>query len=366
MNAARCLVALGMVLAACGDDRGAAAEPDGSGPTVDAAAGLDAPFAPSCTDDQDCDPGEVCAAGGCHACEGPPLTAQSQVMPNTRYCGGVAHEKIDLAVGDTWTAGEVTGADSADYDGVLTCADDCTLVKMYVHDNPGWAGLYIFGDDVHVIGGRFTANAKLGIGTDLQQRLTLEGVEVDHNGATADCGDEGGGIKLVSSQTTIVRCYVHDNRCPAIWFDGDARQNEIAWNQVIDNSDEGIYYEISSEGSIHDNEIQGNGFFGGAGCEWFWGGGITISASYQVDVFANRLTNNCNGITGTQQDRPDAVAPAGTLDRLHVSGNTVSGTGQSGVVSDNGADLGARDITFTGNTWQGGHTCAGDFPTVCQ
>jgi parallel beta-helix repeat protein len=299
-------------------------------------------------------------SGGPPTCTGAPLTAQSQVQPNTQYCGGVAHEQIRLADGDTWVNGEVTGVATGQQRGAVECSSNCTLVNMNVHDNPGFAGLYIFGDNVLVQGGRFSNNGSLGMGDSIQTGITIDGVEIDHNGATGDCGFEAGGIKFVSHFVTIKNSYIHDNNCPGIWFDINAANNEIAHNRVIDNANEGIFYEISQDVVIHDNEVKGNGFkTNGNGCVWLWGGGITIASSFNVQIYANDVADNCNGITGTQQDRPDSVPPQHLLDNLQVHDNTISGPGQSGVASDNGADLSVRNISFTNNPYLNGQTFCG-------
>ena len=60
-----------------------------------------------------------------------------------------------------------------------------------------------------------------------------------------------------------------------------------------------------------------------------------------------RLSGNCNGITGTQQNRPDGSP--GLLENLAVHDNVIAGTGVTGVDADNGADLTKRNIVFAGN-----------------
>ena len=79
-----------------------------------------------------------------------------------------------------------------------------------------------------------------------------------------------------------------------------------------------------------------------------------MESSSQVDIYGNRLSGNYNGITGTQQNRPDSTPPAHVLDVLHVHDNLICATGggghPTGVAADNGANLAARDISFTRNT----------------
>jgi hypothetical protein len=72
-------------------------------------------------------------------------------------------------------------------------------------------------------------------------------------------------------------------------------------------------------------------------------------------IYGNRLSGNYNGITGTQQDRPDSTPPAHLLDSLRVRDNltcAINGEHPTGVVADNGDNLAARSITFAGNTIQ--------------
>ena len=131
-------------------------------------------------------------------------------------------------------------------------------------------------------------------------------------------------------------------------------------NLVEDNRAEGIVYEISQDAIIRNNRVYGNGF-GAAG--WYWGGGITVASSFNVEVYGNRLSGNYNGITGSQQDRPESTPPDHLLDNLHVYDNLICATGAgghpTGVVADNGANLATRDISFTGNTIQSAPASSG-------
>ena len=87
-----------------------------------------------------------------------------------------------------------------------------------------------------------------------------------------------------------------------------------------------------------------------------------FSPAREEEVYANVLEGNCNGITGTQQDRSDSTPPAHVLRNLNVHDNVVNGGGSSGVVEDNGANLNSRGITFVRNSFGGGHDFCG---TTC-
>jgi hypothetical protein len=80
-----------------------------------------------------------------------------------------------------------------------------------------------------------------------------------------------------------------------------------------------------------------------------------VASSFNVEVYGNRLSGNYNGITGTQQDRPDSTPPAHLLTGYHVHDNLICATAgehPTGVEADNGANLVARDINFSRNTIQ--------------
>ena len=81
-----------------------------------------------------------------------------------------------------------------------------------------------------------------------------------------------------------------------------------------------------------------------------------MASSSNVEGYGNRLAGNFNGVTGTQQNRPDSTPPAHLLDGFHVHDNlicaTAGGSHPTGVGADNGANLATRDISFTRNTIQ--------------
>jgi parallel beta-helix repeat protein len=295
-------------------------------------------------------------------CVGPALTSQSQVQPNASYCGGVDHSRIVLANGDTWTGGEVSGAVSGSQQGAVQCGSPCALVNMNIHDNPGaFAGIYMPGSGTGpntVSGGVVSYNGSLGIGGSGVGGLTISGVEIDHNGASASCGFEGGGFKGVNHGSRFTGNYVHANYCVGVWYDINAATNEIDHNRVDNNSQGGIFYEISQDATIHDNEVSGNGF---GKQSWLWGAGIGIASSFNIQVYGNTLSNNFNGIGETQQNRTDSTPPAHLLENVYVHNNAVNGvTGaRTGAAEDNGADLTTRNVTWSSNALSNGATFCG-------
>ena len=71
------------------------------------------------------------------------------------------------------------------------------------------------------------------------------------------------------------------------------------------------------------------------------------------------LLGNCNGITGTQQNRSDGNP--GLLEHLSIHDNMVTGPdGKTGVAAGNGADLTTRSIVFTDNHFVNSTFCGFD------
>ena len=229
----------------------------------------------------------------------------------------------------------------------------------------GWAGL-MAADGMQILGGHYNDNDQLGIGGNAATGVVLDGLDDDpatldgpelarNHTLHASCEFEGGGMKWGwhVGQVTIRNAHVHDNDCRGLWADINARGALIEYNLVEDNWAEGILYEISQDAVIRNNRVYRNGV---RAAGWYLDGGITVASSFNVEVYNNRLSGNHNGITGTQQNRPDSTPPAHLLDNYHVYDNLICATGTgghpTGVVADNGANLGDRHISFTRNTIQ--------------
>jgi hypothetical protein len=284
-------------------------------------------------------------------CIGLPLTAQLQVVPNTNYCGGTANEQIRLADGDTWTNGEVTGSgiSTGQQHGALECSGNCTLVNVNVHDVANaWAAFYAPGANlprvITIVGGRFANAGSEGVGLS-GSTATVTGTEIDHNGATANCGFEGGGSKWVGN-ATFTQVNVHDNLCPGLWSDGGG-SGTINNSTLTNNGISGAFIEISNNVHVFGNTVTGNGFHdaNAGGCSnWYWDAGIGISTSSNVEIDHNLVTGNCNGITAIEQNRAlDGVTILTRNDNIHDNQVGLA-RGKVGLVAPNG-DLGV----YSGN-----------------
>lgn len=239
---------------------------------------------------------------------------------------------------------------------------------LQVHDNGsagGGTGLNL-GVNSRVLGGRYYNNRELGIGGGGgADGWIINGAQIDHNNFTDDtyttrniaCGYQGGGVKWTADNTTVVNSWIIGNACKGLWADLNADNTTIVNNLVAGNWDEGIFVEISSNATVTNNIVTGNGLRNyngdGSGCPWLWGGGITLASSDGAEVAYNSLSGNCNGITATQQNRADGNP--GLLQNDSIHDNSIAGPGgKTGAVADNGANLPARNIVFANNTFSNG------------
>ena len=133
----------------------------------------------------------------------------------------------------------------------------------------GWAGLLV-ADGMKILGGHYNDNDQLGIGGNAATGILLDGLDSDP--ATFDgpemarnhtlhgrCGWEAGGMKWDVGQVTIRNVHAHHNDCRGLWADINAHDALIEHNLVEDNWAEGIFYEISQDAVIRNNQIYRNG-----------------------------------------------------------------------------------------------------------
>jgi hypothetical protein len=275
----------------------------------------------------------------------------------TAFSGGATDVTLDSITVHDYNSGKLGGAIQPD-----SHASGWLVRNVSSLHNAG-AGLLV-ADGMRILGGHYNDNDQFGIAGNAATGILLDGLDGDPNtidgpelarnhALLASCEWGAGGMKWDVGAVTIRNAYVHDNDCKGLWGDINAHDTLIEHNLVEHNLAEGILYEISQDAVIRYNQVNRNGFQAKG---WYWDGGITVASSFNVEVYGNRLSGNYNGITGTQQDRPDSTPPQHLLDHYQVHDNLICATGggghPTGVAAGNGADLAARDITFSRNTIQ--------------
>jgi hypothetical protein len=198
------------------------------------------------------------------------------------------------------------------------------------------------GDGMQVLGNRIVENGQLGIGGGGSKGL-VDGNEIANNNyAGYDYTWEAGGSKFAFTRDLIVRNnYVHDNDGPGLWTDLENENTLYEHNHTQSNREAGILHEVSYHAIIRDNVIDNDGFSDLHQTAAWYGAGIIVAGSADVEVDHNTLNNCMNGIIGTQPRR--GLSRRGTpylLQNLNVHDNVVTqsqGTA-AGILNAGGLD----------------------------
>ncbi len=213
------------------------------------------------------------------------------------------------------------------------------------------------GNSMKVVDNTVIDNGQMGIGGG-GTGILVQGNEIARNNyAGYSYGWEAGGSKFAFTHNLVVRDnYVHDNGGPGLWTDIENVNTLYEHNHTKSNKVAGILHEISHRATIRDNTIESDGFDGPGRTSPWYGGGIVITASDDVEIYGNTVTDCMNGIVGLQPNRRDQRGEPYLLQNLYVHDNVI--TQQQGVaagivesgLSDN-AIFTSWSNRFTNNTF---------------
>lgn len=218
------------------------------------------------------------------------------------------------------------------------------------------------GSGMQVRNNRLNSQGQLGIGGP-GTTVLVDTNEIAFNNVNGYLpGWEAGGSKWALTTGLTVRLnYVHHNNGHALWTDIDNFTTLYENNTVEDNTEAGIFHEISYDFTIRNNTVRRNG---SAFHDWLWGAGIQIAASGHAlilsEVYGNVVEDNGNGIVLIQQNRGTGVGGPWIVQNVLVRDNIVRMTiGASGAVRDNGVDdiWNTLNNHFENNTYFGSSTC---------
>jgi hypothetical protein len=168
-------------------------------------------------------------------------------------------------------------------------------------------------------------NGQMGLGGSGNGVLIENNEIYKNNYAGYQWAWEAGGDKFTYSKNLTIRGnYAHDNMGPGLWTDINNDYVLIENNHTARNKMAGIMHEISFHATIRNNLVEDDGFTPSGTSIWY-GNGILVSNSSDVEVYGNTVTNCVNGIAGIQSERGNA--PDGTpytLKNLNVHDNTVT------------------------------------------
>ena len=267
--------------------------------------------------------------------------------PGARLVGNGAGAAFDSDADNVTIDGfEITGYMPRKQAGVIHGFGDRWVVRNNnIHHNGAVGVRLANGNQGLILDNIIHHNEQLGISVAFSTDTVVQGNEIAFNNHEVkySWGWEAGGTKFWSTTNLIVRGnHSHDNHGPGLWTDHDNVGTVYEGNLVEDNYAAGIFHEISYSATIRDNTIRRNGFGHAA---WVWGGGITIAASQDVEVYGNLVEDNFNGITMAQQDRGSGSLGPWIVRNNYVHDNTIRNSGVSGVAQD----IGTSAVFNSGN-----------------
>ena len=187
----------------------------------------------------------------------------------------------------------------------------------------------------------------------------VDGNEIAYNNTlNYDAYWGAGGTKFVKTTNLVVQNnFVHHNNGPGLWTDIDNIYVRIERNRVEDNSLSGIFHEVSYQAVIRYNTVSRNGR-SQPFPYWVDGAGILVSASPDVEVYGNTLTDNFQGIAGLAQNRGTGAYGPLVLRNLYVHDNSIyqqapqrAGAGRTGVIDNDGTAAFSANNRFVRNSY---------------
>jgi len=199
--------------------------------------------------------------------------------------------------------------------------------------NFGWQ---ILNNNIHHngnlgIGGGVGGGEPGGDGT-ADSRILIQGNEVAFNNyAHVNPKFGAGGIKLVKTRELIVRGNnSHDNIGSGIHLDINNYNALYDGNTVADNTDQGIFHEISYSAVVRNNKLLRNGSIYPQGSYWLYAANLLSSTSQGVEAYCNTIEVSAQGGNGADmlaQHRGDAVPSSDN----YFHHNTIQFDGNSGI-----------------------------------
>ena len=211
--------------------------------------------------------------------------------------------------------------------------------------NFGWQVLHNY---IHH-NGNFGINAGLGggdpngSGTEPSNVLIADNEIAFNNYAHVKPQYGSGGAKLLRTRGLIFRRnYSHDNQGIGLWTDTDNYDTIYDGNTIQDNTEEGLFHEISYAAMIRNKKLLRNGYSHPSGTNWLYGANLLSSASQGVEAYCNFIEVSAqggNGMAVIAQSRGNQYSA--TNNYFHH--NTVVFDGNSGLT---GAALDIHDPDF--------------------
>jgi hypothetical protein len=184
------------------------------------------------------------------------------------------------------------------------------------------------GNQMQVLNNNICDNGKLGINGG-GQGILVEGNEICRNNYAGFAGGQGGAKFDITTDLTVRHNFVHDNMGVGFHTDGGSLNTLYEYNHTMRNQGPAIDHEVSHAAIIRYNTIE-NDAYNPLGTSAYWGAGIWILSSDNVEVYGNTVTNSMNGIIGYEAARTNSQGTH-NLFNLSVHENII--TQQKGIAA---------------------------------
>jgi hypothetical protein len=207
-----------------------------------------------------------------------------------------------------WTMEYITAENNK---GGAVFAGTNNIVRYSCMKDNGQYGFQVYSDDV---GGPTNVlldhNEVVGNNTD------------DWESQVDGCGCTGGGKFWEAHSVTITNNYVHNNLSVGLWADTNDSDFLVEGNYISDNDGQGLFYEISYNMIVRNNNFVRNALVDGAGNDGFPTGAIYLSEAggdarvagrtANIDIYDNQFTDNWSGVVLWENADRFCSSPANT------------------------------------------------------
>lgn len=181
----------------------------------------------------------------------------------------------------------------------------------------------VLGNQTQVLNNTICDNGKIGImggGTN----ILIQNNEICRNNYAGYTGGQGGAKFDATTSLTVNGNNVHDNMGVGFHSDDGSVNTIYEYNTTTRNQGPAIDYEISHSAVIRYNTIT-NDAHNPLGTSPYWGAGIWVLSSDNVEVYGNTVTNSSNGIIGYEETRSNTQGTY-NLTNFSVHNNTITQT----------------------------------------
>lgn len=159
-------------------------------------------------------------------------------------------------------------------------------------------GGIVMGSEMHVLRNFIHHNGQIGLGAGGGSNSIVDSNEISYNNTAHYSADwEAGGTKFHNTDNlTLSWNHVHNNRGPGLWCDGDNTHVLYENNHTNNNVGAGILHEVSFDAVIRDNLVENDGYSLNGKTSLWWGAGILVTNSSNVEIYGNTLKRCMNGV----------------------------------------------------------------------